>query len=238
MMQKDWANDGMPRGSGQVRRRQKRRLGWEPAPVRPAGHVRWVVAGALVESLPSFVRRVASGSGDERPHDSDHGSVTTTGQDPPGEGKQATNLGASDHPPNGTRRTNKSGLPTGLAGRTRAGPNRGASFRVRRDFEHLVAWPLNHFYLLFPDPKPHLQFLVFCQGTLSRLDKTPKTVNPQSGIGEKQGVAKPKRATQNSEQAKTPPPERQTPALTLGASALFNPMPVKPRMGGPSEICG
>jgi hypothetical protein len=28
------------------------------------------------------------------------------------------------------------------------------------------------------------------------------------------------------------------PRPTLGATALFNPMPVKPRMGGSPEICG
>ena len=81
---------------------QKRRLGWEPAPVRPAGSV--VVGGG------------------------DHSSQNQTGRNPPDEQEQALNRGGSRRA-NATRRTNKSRLPTeaGLAeqtqpaGRTRAG---------------------------------------------------------------------------------------------------------------------
>jgi len=117
--------------------------------------------------------------------------------------KNSSQPGRQRLPPNGTRRTNENGLQ----------PRR--LFPVRRDFEQGRAWPHDHFYLLFPDPKPHFVF-----GILSRYSFPPwqntKTETHNQGSGKAGRAANPKRATQTANKPKTSPPERQTPAQPRG----------------------
>src|SRR4030088_1036667 len=105
------------------------------------------------------------------------------------------------------------------AGRTRGGSQPRRLFQVRRDFEQLAAWPHDHFYLLFPDPKPHFGFWYFVKvlfPALTKYQKPEPTIRDRGKAG--RGTAKARHPKQRTSQTSRllSPPHRQPPAQPWG----------------------
>ncbi len=158
VMQKDWVKEGMPRSLGQSLEGEKSRLGWEPALVRPAGRVSVVVAGASVGACSC----------------SSGGFRSVVGLGP------VASWPCPEPPPNGTRRTNRSRLPTeapATTTETRSRRTNKSSLPTEAALSPSRTDPNNAAFLPLPSPSasprygPSLKAVGgVCQGTLSRLD--------------------------------------------------------------------
>ncbi len=194
----------MPRGvRSPAEPKEAPRLG---ARSRSSGGSRWVVVtGASVGSQLLFVRRVAFDGG--------HWAVVAVVVDAhrrtrpgPDATRRTTRIDSEprrQQPPlNATRRTNESGLPTEAPLSAYPGHCQNhAAFRV---------YPV---LLHHPDTGHHLKRLLgICQGTLSRLDKSPTTVTTikYRGDAEAQSV----RTSQAEDSNRTPHTNTVTQATT------------------------
>jgi hypothetical protein len=154
---------------------------FRPIPRKPRGKDK---DGASVASLLPFVRRLAFGRGlvpvpgtrmpaparsaaHVSPSPEKEGLSTTTTQNPP------------DSPRAGSQPRRRSSTQPPQHRKSPDSPRAGSQprrlFQLPEDKTHLAEWPLDLASLLFPDTQPHVTIFGFCQGTLSRLDKTQKS---------------------------------------------------------------